>query len=399
MSKQTPKPSRSLKRSASAFNLAPYKSQPAPVPMTPGVANNRVVKAVRRPVIPNHPKLSESGMAFLKCAFAPPDFANSNVRGVPDLFEGRTLVKKHRIVAPFVCPANTDVYILLAPIPGIAYSIATVAAGAGVTATTVFTAVPYSDFSQMFGATSGANAADIVTKYRFVSNHFELVPTVNQMSWTGNIQSWKLAASVAPRSAVGTTNANNLYSVVGLQSCNATNADQYTGPFNLGVYTASYSTGAVFSFNQVLESQTAIPNALQSGDFAQITATGTGCIPGMDTNFDTSLIKISGVGANTTNTAIIKAWACVEYQVLPGNSLYEFSTISPCDEFALMLYKQIVNELPVGVSFIDNDTFWKRVLDIIRRVSGSLSIMPNQYGAIAGGVNAITTAIDHLVYQ
>lgn len=393
---------RMMKPKMTTANMPNYKTS---IPyntlvQAPGVSNNK--RIIARPINSPHlhqAKLSDTGMAFLKCAFAPPDFANSNVRGVPDEFEGRSLVKKHRLIAPIVFGASLDTYIILAPIPGVAYCIATVAPGTPIIAATIFTAVTYSDFDQLFGGGNGINAANVVTKYRFVSNHFELIPTVNQTNWTGNVQTWKLPLSVQVRSTIGLTNANNLYAISGLQGCNSTQSDQYTGPFNLGVYTAAYNAGANFPFTQVLENQQNIPaTAGSAGDFGQIVSTGANCIPGMDNQFDSLVIKISGVGTNVFDSAILKTWACVEYQVLPNSSLYEYTSVSPCDEFAIKVYRQIINELPVGVSFVDNENFWRRVLEIIRRVSGTMSIIPGPYGMAAGGMNSIATALETILY-
>lgn len=381
------------------MNLPNYRSNTSMSPMmvqAPGVTNNRRVLAK---VITNrlsHPKLTPEGMAFLKCAFAPPDFANSSIRGVPDKFEGRSLVKKHRLISPTTVAASVDTYYILAPVPGMAFFRATVAANSPILPSTVFTGVPYSDFQQLFSLTEGRDAADIVTKFRFVSNHFELVPTVNAMTWTGNVQSWKMPLSIQVRTILGASSANNLYSVSGLNGCNSTQSDQYTGPFNLGVYTAAYSTGSQFTFNPIIENQLSLPNSIAAGDFGQLNTTQNFCIPGLDSQFDSLVVKISGVGDNATNTAIIKTWACVEYQVLPNTTLYEYTSISPCDELAIQIYKQIINELPVGVAFVDNENFWRRVLDIIRRTTGALSVIPGPYGAAFGGANAIASAIQDL---
>lgn len=394
------KSSRSRRRRRNRGANTPYRSEGVyPSIQAPGVSSGAIQRArlsnVQRML--TSARVTSSGLSFLKCAFAPPDFDQTNVLGVPDKFEGKSLVKKHRLVTAYTVAATFDTYILLAPVPGVAYFATTVAAGAGISATTVFTAVLYSDFASLFGPPGGDNTADVVTKFRYVSNHFELVPTTNQMSWTGNIQSWKLPLAMEVRSvsAPGAT-PSSLYTVTGLNGCNATNANQYTGPFNLGVYTACYSTGAEFTFNPIIEAQNNLPNDIASSDFAQLNTGGSGCIPGLDSQFDSLVVKISGVGSNTSNTAILKTWACVEYQVLPGSSLYEYSTFSPCDLLAIDLYKKIVNELPVGVAFTDNEGFWRRVLQIIRNMSGGLSLLPGPYGLAASGVHSISTALDTL---
>lgn len=395
---QRSKVSKSAKRRARRAN-APYRSEGVyPAIQAPGVSSGAIKRARLNNAarILTGARVSPDGLAFLKCAFAPPDFDQSRVQGAPDKYEGMSLVKKHRLVIPDTFAASRDVYYILAPCPGVAYFKTDVAAGADVGSSTVFTAVHYSDANQMFGGNDGIAAADQVTKFRYVSNHFEMVPTTNQMTWTGNVQSWKIPLSIEVRNSPGATNANSLWSVIGLQACNATNANQYTGPFNLGVYTACYSKAADFTFNSILENSSAIPaDTATPGTFGQLIGT-TSCVPGMDVSFDSLVVKVSGIGSNTSNTTIIKTWACVEYQVLAGSPLYEFATFSPCDELAIQIYKKVVNELPVGVSFTDNEGFWRRVLQIIKSMSGGLSVLPGSYGMAAQGVHALSSAIDAL---
>lgn len=369
-------------------------------PVSGRTAYNQISKSVIR----NRATISQDGLSFLKCAFAPPDFANTNVRGVPDEFQGKSLVKKHILVSSKTfSSASTDYYFLVLPTPGYAYWTATVATGSPIIATTVFTGVPFSDCHVFFnsGDIPGASTADIVDKFRYVSNHFEMVPTANQMTWSGNVQCWKFPAALFIRqnNLTAGAQAGNLWSISGLQALNATSADQYTGPFNLGVYSGAYNASSQFDFSQIIEYVTAVPTApfANLGDFCQLSATANG-FTGFDNQFESMVVKVSGMGTNTANTAIIKSWACVEYQALPGSGYYEFQSLSPCDKAALDLYRKIINQLPPGVSFVDNESFWQRVLQIIRQVSGGLSVIPGPYGLAAGGVNKISDALEQMFF-
>lgn len=395
------KSARRRQRRAANGNL-PYRSDTMyPHIQAPGVANGAIQKASMKRAVRalTSAKLSSDGMAFLKCAFAPPDFANSKLLGVPDEFEGRSLVKKHRLIKSFSFTASkTDYYILLLPTPGYAYWFATVTENTPILDTTVFTGVPYSDTTSLFnsGGLPGASCANILDKFRYVSNHIELVPTTNQMTWTGSIQTWRMPVAMPIRLQPG-SGGGDILTVTGLQGTNATNVDQYSGPFNLGVYSACYNTGAKFDFQNISENITKLPPTVLPaiGDFAQLDGSFAG-FPGLDSQFDSLVIKISGMGDNKNNTSILKTWACVEYQVVPGASVYEYQSFSPCDPHALALYRKVINELPVGVAFVDNEGFWRRVLDILKRVSGTLSVIPGPYGLAAGGVNSIASAIDQL---
>jgi hypothetical protein len=383
--------------SDAGMSMGPMVQPKGTAPITGKTAYNQTIKSMVRGV---RAAISEDGMSFLKCAFAPPDFANSNVRGVPDEYQGKSLVKKHRLVSSQTfSTANMDYYYLVLPTPGYAFWGAEVAAGTPILYNTGFTGVPFADCGTLFAST--ASTAGIVDKFRYVSNHFELVPTANQMTWSGNIQCWKFPAALSVRQNNLTTGAEagNILTIAGFQSLNATNADQYTGPFNLGVYAGAYNTGAKFDFSQILEFVSTVPSTpiAALGDFGSLVATTNG-FTGFDNQFDSMVIKVSGIGTNVNNTAIAKAWACVEYQVLPGSGYYEFQSNSPCDLVALDLYRKVINQLPPGVSFVDNDSFWQRVLRIIRQVSGGMSVLPGPYGMAAGGVNGISSALEQMFF-
>jgi hypothetical protein len=377
---------------------APYTSYGVyPNIQAPGTASGSISRAKIGSALKNlyNTKLTEQGNAFLKCAFAPPDFANSDVGGVPDDFQGKSLVKRHKLITAITNSATTDYYYLLLPTPGYAYWVATVTAGAQIVPATVFTGVPYSDFTAVFGA-SGLTTAGIVNRFRYVSNHIEIIPTTNQMTWTGSIQTFKFPVKLIERPDPASS--LNMFAVTGLQSCNSNIADQYSGPFNLGVYAAAYNTGATFAFSDIMENVLSVPFAPAPGlgDFGQLQPMGATGFTGMDNNFDSVLVKFSGAGSNAGNSYLLKTWACVEYQVLANAALYEYQRISPCDKLAIEIYRKVVNELPVGVAFIDNEGFWRRVLDIIRRVTSVGSALPGQYGMISMGVNTAAEALHQL---
>lgn len=343
--------------------------------------------------------LTEQGASFLKCAFAPPDFASNNVGGVPDEFAGLSLVKRHKFVGNLtsLSTASTDTYVILAPVPGIAYYYLATSAGAALTSTSSFAAVPYADFTTLFSGSS--TASDVVNEFRFMSNHIEIIPTVNQMQWTGSIQVMRCKISIVSRANSATTGAeaNSILSVSGLNAVtNFGIGQQYTGPFFNGMYTGAYCSSPTFNFSQIIENQSAMPNVLYASDWGQLN-NGSIAFPGLDNNFDSILIKFSGMGTNVNNSALIKTWACVEYKVVTGALLYEYQTMSPTDEYAIKLYREIIKNLPIAVTYMENEGFWTRVLSIIKRASGSLAMLPGPYGGIAGGVHMITTGIESLL--
>lgn len=363
--------------------------------LTPGASSSYPMRQrTRRPKLLKKSLLSmvsKPGMEFLKCAFAPPDFNTTQVHGLPDDYQGNSLVKKHKLIQPIALAASTDYYYLLLPVPGIAYYVLSKATGVAPVPADIWVPVPYSDFTSLFG-TSFASQADVVDKFRFISNHIELIPTTNAMQWTGNIQSWKVPVQLAPNNAIVA------YTIHGLNAVNATNALQYTAPFNAGVYACAFNGGAKFDFTQVQENLGGATSGAGSiTGTGVLAAPGAGYgIPGFDNNFESVVIKISGIGTNVSDTMILKTWACVEYQVLPGNALYEYMTVSPKDDLAMQLYRKIIQQLPTAVTYYDNDSFWQRVLQIIQSISGVASFAPGPIGRIGKGVSIATSAVREL---
>jgi len=339
--------------------------------------------------------LSRDGIEFLKCAFAPVDFAVTNVRGVPDNFESMSLVKRHRYVSPFTGHTGLDKYILLLPIPGVAYGFIDKVAGNPIVSNDVIDLVGYADTPAIFGNVSGAEAGDKVNNFRFISNHIELVNTTNQMSWSGSIQTMKAKIQVALRPS--STAANQL-TVSGIASLNNFGqTQQYSAPFANGVYAAAYNSSNDFPFTPIYENVNLLPQTIVvRTDYGQLNSiVGNIPIPGFDNSFETVVIKISGLTSNVS--ALLKTWACVEYQVVAGSLLYEYQNLSPCDPIALQVYKEVIKQLPTAVGTADNPDFWERVLKIIKQVSGVGMMLPGPYGAMSTGVNTIASAMESLL--
>jgi hypothetical protein len=342
---------------------------------------------------PRNSNISEQGLSFLKNAFAPPDFIQSDLQGVPDDYQNNSLVKKHKLVSPLVISATFDYYYLLLPVPGVAFFGIKVAAGAVLPSTTMFYPVYYSDFPSLFGP-NASTTSDLVTKFRFVSNHIEVIPTVNANTWSGSIQAWKIpVAQVVRPPATADSTSQDIEGITGLSGVNSTNSNQYTAPFIMGFYGSCFNADCDFQFNTITEGVTNIPKTIGAADWGQLFFAPNGAFTGLDSHFESLIIKISGVTDND-QSMIIKTWATIEYQVQPNNMIYEFASLSPQkDEMSLQLYRQCIQDLPVGVSYIDNDSFWKRVVGIIGRVTGFTSMIPGPIGGISRGVNLISNTL------
>jgi len=342
-------------------------------------------------------KITEKGMAFLKCAFAPPDFAFTGDAGIPDGNPVRRVLYKHRLTTGITLPPGRDVYYILAPIPGFSYFTADVPAGTPILFNTVFTGVPYADFASLFGTVG--QEANIVTKYRHVSNVIEFVPTANQMTWSGNVQVWKATLGLVLRRnpAILADPTAVEYAITGLNSCNASNADMYQMPYPAGLYACSTKNSADFIYEDIIENQNTIPSTLFGGsDFGSfVSFAGALGIPGLSNNFDSIIIKFSGVTAN--ETGFLRTWSCVEYTPVSNSVLYNTAAVNPChDQVALELYDELAKMLPIAVSYKDNENFWRRCLAVIRALSLAGSSLPGQYGLASSGVNLIANAVDEL---
>lgn len=338
------------------------------------------------------PKLTPDGISFLKCAFAPPDFATSSVRGVPDAFGGNSLSKKHRFTSNVTNNGGRDLYILMAPVPGIAYFYTEIPAGTLPNNATAWVPVSYPDIKQIFP--SVAAQTSIITKFRYISQHIELIPTVNSMQWSGSITAWKLNPQSITRPNMAALT-NGVLTISGLEAAaGAFNAQCYMGPVINGIFAGAYSASSTFEFSDIYDNCSALPQQLIGSDHGQLVGDSTSGIPGFDNGFESLCLRITNNGE--PNQFIMRNFACVEYIVNASASLYEYQSVSCDDPQALALYKAIIKELPVGVTYHDNENFWKRVLGIVRMLSGSMSVLPGPYGAVAGGVNAIATGINEL---
>lgn len=336
-------------------------------------------------------RISPAGMCFLKCAFAPPDFASTMVRGIPDNFRGMSLLKQHHFTGQATMVTGLDHYFLLCPVPGIAYFYLTLPAGTALTAANaVFLPAAYADLASLFGNEN--TAANTVNSFRLISNHLEIINTSNSMNWSGSITSFKL-----PIKHIIRYGGVDLHAVTGLDGINSTSSNIYSAAFRDGIYTGCYNTGNDFPFIPVLEgvATAKIPFNIQASDFGQLDCSSAGAIPGFYNDFESSIIKVTGL---TTNVSyIIKAWSCVEYTVVPSSVLYGYQSISPqCDTLALRAYREIVLSLPVAVTSRENANFWQRVLSILRTITMAGSYIPGPVGGISRGANMITNGIASL---
>jgi hypothetical protein len=403
------------KKNKSAVTVKVQAAAPknaAPKPRRRGRRAARRSNVNRRMARFNMSGVSAAGRNFLKCAYASPDFSIDPGQGIPDGYEGKALMRKDVFTNTIAFGANLDTFILVLPTPGISYWTCTVAIGTFPLQTTVWTPVYNASFATLFGAqTNQAVDAPIdpverdldVVKFRYVSSTFEITPTSNFMQFAGSITVWKAAISLGEMVRTTGTGAaqttTNQMALIGAEGVNLVSPDNKPFKFIDGAYSMAVNTEPTWEFKPVLSGITRIPGvgsgATTNTTFGQFQGdfVGVGDLQ--------SLIFRVSTPTGAVNTAILKAWSCIEYQPNPTSALYQFSSRSPAkDEVAMKLYRDIALKVPVAVCVAENDGFWQdKVVPIIKsflsaaRVVGG--VVPT-VGAAMTGVDMITNAFGWL---
>jgi hypothetical protein len=351
--------------------------------------------------------MSDAGLAFLKCAFASPDFQVDPGKGIPDRYSGRTLAIKDSFTAAPALPAGRDTYFLIAPIPGYAYFSVSVPIGAPLTGLSMDGTI-YPTYNTNFGAnTQAIGEAPIMsienfTAFRYASLAAGFYPTSNLMQFAGSIQIWK--GNVTFKTKLGQVLRNTVPGAIPVVPSETNNAmfqqinlaslvpspprDNYTESFIKGGYTVAFDQTADFewqdfSFAQRYQDLDGLNTVLQliPPNFS-VPLTGLG-------NVESIIIKVqTPVGA--TNAGILRVWNCIEMQVNTQSSLYQFSNTSPpLDAVALDYYSNVRNELPVAVPCAQNETFWLRVLQLLRGMANMAAYIPGPVGLIGQGFSGL----------
>lgn len=382
-------------------------AQPQPLPQRQRRRRNRVN---RRIVNPSRLPISQDGQAFLKCATSTPDFAVDPGKGIPDRYSGRTINIKDCFTTAIDFTAGMDTYIIVAPVPGVAYFTGVAAIGS---VPTTFTAVNFPTYRTNFGSLIGPGTAggnrDIrpsvmnYNKFRYASLATGLYPTSNMMQYGGSVSVWKGDISIVRGSAAALQDGTDTVSDLTTHHLSGTSSittlvprDNYTESFIKGAYSASYDNSGDFEWSEFLydSSYTSIEATLPASTIVPIaTFVGEGATPTFLTGWgecETIIMKVtSATGA--VNSANLRIWNCIELQVNTNSPMYQFSHPSPAhDPVALEVYSKIRNQLPVAVPAAMNAEYWNRVLGIIRSVvRGVGNFMPGPVGMIAKGIDQL----------
>lgn len=349
-------------------------------------------------------RLTQPGLAFLKCAFAPPDFNTDPGKGIPDRFEGKVVTRKDVLTQSVSFTAGRDTFILVTPTPGIAYWVADVpigtfptagSAGPPVVPPTTFTPVPFPGFASLFG-TDSSSRSDQVSSFRYASMNGGVYPTSNLMQFAGSITVWKVPIKLSTVQLPVTTTpptAALVHTLVGADGVLAVGPDNYSESFIKGTFSQSACNEPEFDFSNILEGiQTLPPTSIgPSGMPFQMTAANQALagVTGWG-NMDTIVIRVS-TPTGAVNSAIVKMWSCLEYRPNPNAMIYQFGHDSPpLDEVALKEYRTVARSIPCAVSAAQNASMWERVKSIIKASLSFASTIPGPIGMAATGISGLS---------
>jgi hypothetical protein len=341
-------------------------------------------KASRRVGVP---RLSADGLAMLKAAFALPDFSESGCRGITDMFCGKTNVIEQSLQLGVQAAGGFDTYFLFAPQFGVAYATASVVIGNSLSGVN-WQAFDYPDSLTYFP--SGATTTNF-TKARYAGLAGELISTMNEMTWAGSIQVARVPIS-CPTTVALTGTPAFVRTLNGFKNIDQMQRECFSGDVRAGAYSIAVNRNADFQFTDITGDS--VGDILTDYGGAQMISQ----FRGLDMNFDTLLFRVTVPVGSLTQSFMLRSWSVVEYQPIPSSIFYNMAERSAAyDLNALLEYHKVACNIPIAVVSALNDSFWQRVLNIIRTVSGPLSLVPGPIGGIATGVSGIANAISSYV--
>lgn len=345
-------------------------------------------------------------VAFLKAAFAPMDFQQLGVEGVPDVFCGPSYVRQEVGINTITIPAGQTYLIAQLPVPGQAYFLASTTSGASLP-TTQWSGTAYSSYGTMFGTVSNNETSNALA-YRFIGQSLELRPQSAVVSNAGLLICAKQGITRTIDSnivtATGEDAAVNTFAVpqIDMTGCSLTTLSSgpcYTGHPNDGLYSCSFNTGS-WEFEPIWEDVVAIPplqvGILGTTTLSNVTPTtgqikGDPGLPGFSNNHESIVVAITNSGASSL-AMTIECRQTVEYRPNLKSVLYAMCTPSPAENYDCMrLYCRGVAQMPIAVGYAENATFWETMKKIWRGVLAVGSAVPFTR-PLAMGLSAATDA-------
>ena len=347
-------------------------------------------------------RVSEEGEKFLKATIAPWDFPGTMPEGVPDAYPGKSVVRLHKQIFDIVIPdgAVKDTFIVLPPMPGIAYLLSQPATGAS---TTLYSAKRFYDYDAIFGTYGQQNAESMLnnfTRFRIIGQSARLQATSAVLNNSGRITVARLEnVSVESPFVQG----QRAPSIAGLYTATASEIGSYPGAISahvndgLTAWTtngkANWEFSSIWSAADVAtaaEDQTKIVVSFDAASPANKLMSGWG-------NTVPLAFAITGsIGGNTTISMEISQ--LVEYIPVPGSILAGSSRPSaPHDEAALEYYKYAAREMPIAVTRAKNDGYWTTFLDLVATLAQPVGSLFGPKGMLIGAtLSTVATGLRSL---
>jgi hypothetical protein len=345
--------------------------------------------------------ITENGEGFVKTATSAPDFELTELEGIPDNYNGASVVKKDFVFETITATAGKATYIIITPTAGVSYYTPQLPPNTGVPLVDgdVMTARYFPDATDMFAgiATSeDVSNSDQLSKGRLMALSAELNCVNNAFNQYGTISAWKTplnrTVSAIDKGGFDTTDNLAITGARGLVKV-ALDSQAYVEPVRRGVYSVSMNREEDFQFYPVMDDINR-----DSGTTATFEGTESiffvGCAPVFDNGFDTMVFRIDVPPGSVNQSFVLKIWKVWEYQPTFNSLLYNFSHLSPdIDNAALALYREMCRHLPMAVSDAENPDFWNTILQAVDAGSGLLAGIPGPIGAVASGVHSVASLI------
>lgn len=345
--------------------------------------------------------ITPDGEGFVKTATAAPDFELTELEGIPDNYNGPSVVKKDYVFETITATAGKATYIIVTPTAGVSYYTPQLPPNTGVPLidNNVMAAHYFPDATEMFGGISTSDDvsnSEQLSKGRLMALSAELNCVNNSFNQYGTVSSWKtpLARTVSAIDIGGFDYTDNL-AITGARGLVkvALDSQAYVEPVRRGAYSVSMNREENFQFFPVLDNinrdstTKAIFEGTERLNFA-------GCAPVFDNGYDTIIFRIDVPAGSVNQSFVLKIWKVWEYQPTFNSLLYNFSHLSPdVDESALALYREMCRHLPMAVPDSENPDFWTTILHAVDEGSGLLSNLGGPIGALASGVHAVSSLI------
>lgn len=347
--------------------------------------------------------ITDNGQGFLKTATSAPDFESTDIEGIPDNYNGPSVIKKDYTFETITADAGKATYIVITPTAGVSYYTPAIKPNTGVPLVDadVLAAHYFPDASDMFAGIDSSDEvsnSDQLSKGRLMALSAELNCVNNAFNQYGTIAAWKtpLARTIGAVDRSGFDVSDNL-AITGARGLVkvALDSQAYVEPVRRGTYSVSMNREENFEFYPVLDELNRTSDIV-----ARFEATEAlhfvGCAPVFDNGFDTIVYRIDVPPGAVNQSFVLKIWKVWEYQPTFNSLLFNFSHLSPdVDEAALTLYREMCRNLPVSVPDSENPDFWGTILQAVDSGTQLLSNIPGPIGTVASGVHSVS----HLLNQ